>query len=351
MASILVNTQNAYEVVIDSNILSAFGKKVATLKKTCKVLVVSDDIVHSLYGDVIYTSLKGEGYNVFEYTFSHGEKSKNLHTYADILSFLAKNSFTRSDLVVALGGGVVGDLSGFVAASYMRGIDYIQVPTTLLAMIDSSVGGKTAVDLEEGKNLVGAFYQPILVYADTLALLSLPCSEYKNGMGEGVKYAVLDGGELLDIVMDGVKCSNNSSITRFVELCVDSKRRIVVEDEKESNLRRLLNLGHTFAHAIEKLSAYNTPHGVCVSYGLDIVSKIAKIHNKMSAKTYDTIQAMLEKYEFNWDERYSMKDMINEIKLDKKVENNYLNIVMPYEIGDCRIEKIDLSKLEEELNC
>lgn len=351
MEKLTVKVDKSYDILIGQDILGSIGHRAKDLNGLGKVLVVSDDIVHSLYGEVVYNSLKDAGYNVFEFTFNHGEKSKNLNTFSQIINFLAEQGFVRSDLIIALGGGVVGDISGFVAASYMRGIDYIQVPTTLLSMIDSSVGGKTAVDLEAGKNLVGAFYQPRLVLIDTNTLLTLPCIEYKNGMGEGIKYAVLEGGELKDLVLDGVKLSDTQSITRFVYLCVDSKRRIVEEDEKESNIRRLLNLGHTFAHAIEKLSLYEIPHGLCVAAGLDIIARISNAHSKLSDIDYMTILNILEKYELNNMNPYTIDQMIDIIKLDKKVESDNINFVMPYAFGDCRIEKVQLSKIKEFVKC
>lgn len=351
MEKLTVKVDKSYDILIGQDILGSIGHRAKDLNGLGKVLVVSDDIVNSLYRDVVYNSLKEAGYNVFEFTFNHGEKSKNLNTFTQIINFLAEQGFVRSDLIIALGGGVVGDISGFVAASYMRGIDYIQVPTTLLSMIDSSVGGKTAVDLEAGKNLVGAFYQPRLVLIDTNTLLTLPCIEYKNGMGEGIKYAVLEGGELKDLVLDGVKSSDTQSITRFVYLCVDSKRKIVEEDEKESNIRRLLNLGHTFAHAIEKLSLYEIPHGLCVAAGLDIIARISNAHLKLSDIDYMTILNILEKYELNNMNPYTIDQMIDIIKLDKKVESDNINFVIPYTFGDCRIEKVQLSKIKEFVKC
>lgn len=351
MEKLTVKVDKSYDILIGQGILASIGERAKEINGTGKVLVISDDTVHSIYGEQVYNSLKDAGYNVYEFTFNHGEKSKNLNTFSQIINFLAEQGFVRSDLIIALGGGVVGDISGFVAASYMRGIDYIQVPTTLLSMIDSSVGGKTAVDLEAGKNLVGAFYQPRLVLIDTNTLLTLPCIEYKNGMGEGIKYAVIEGGELKDLVLDGVKLSDTQSITRFVYLCVDSKRKIVEEDEKESNIRRLLNLGHTFAHAIEKLSLYEIPHGLCVAAGLDIIARISNAHSKLSDIDYMTILNILEKYELNNMNPYTIDQMIDIIKLDKKVESDNINFVIPYTFGDCRIEKVQLSKIKEFVKC
>ncbi len=347
MEIVKVHASKTYDIKIEKDLLYTVGEEISTIKPKCKVLVVSDDIVHDLYGKIVADSLITCGYNVFEYTFPHGEKSKNLTTYGNILNFLAESAFTRSDLVVALGGGVTGDMAGFAASTYMRGIDYVQVPTTLLSMIDSSVGGKTAVDLPSGKNLVGSFYQPIMVLIDTATLTTLPCTEYKNGMGEGIKYVVLDGGELIPIVEKGIRCSCANEIGKFIKLCVTSKANIVEKDEKESNLRRLLNLGHTFAHSIEKLSNYTIPHGVCVAEGLRIISDISHKQGKLNDLDYNKIINLLEKYEMPRITDYSMQDMINVMNVDKKVENGNINFVIPYAIGDCRIESIPLDKVND----
>ena len=217
-----VNASRNYDIEIARDTLIKVGDEIAAIKSKCNVCIISDDTVYGLYGEIVFKSLKDAGFNPCVYTFEHGEKSKNLNTYIKIQEYLASNNFKRSDLIVALGGGVVGDLAGFVTSTYMRGIDFVQVPTTLLAMIDSSVGGKTAIDLPNGKNLVGSFYQPIRVIIDLKTLDTLPCSEYKNGMGEGIKYAMLMNGELESIVTAGVTCSSN--IDKFVELCIRYKK-------------------------------------------------------------------------------------------------------------------------------
>ena len=338
-----VNASRSYDIEIGRNLLEKIGGDILAIKEKCNVCIVSDDIVSSLYGDVVFNSLKKAGFNVCVFTIPHGEKSKNIKSFSEILEYLASQNFKRNDLIVALGGGVVGDLAGFVAASYMRGIDFVQVPTTLLAMIDSSVGGKTAIDLPNGKNLVGAFYQPIKVIIDLKTLDSLPCTEYKNGMGEGIKYAMLMDNELESIVGEGVTCSSN--VDRFVELCIRYKKYIVEEDEKESNLRRLLNLGHTFAHAIEKLSGYEIPHGLAVAQGLKIISDISIKQGKLAPCAYEKLTMLLDRYDMHIEKEYSMKDMLDVIKLDKKAEGEYINVVMPYAFGDCRIEKLKIEDL------
>ena len=339
-----VHASKSYEIEIGRDLLSKIGDEVKKLKDNCSVCIISDDIVYSLYGDIVLKSLKDKGFNTYVFTFANGEKSKNLNTFAEIQTYLASQNFKRNDLIIALGGGVCGDMAGFVAATYMRGIDFIQVPTTLLAMIDSSVGGKTAVDLSNGKNLVGAFYQPIKVIIDLKTLDSLPCTEYKNGMGEGIKYAMLVGGELETLVTEGITCSSN--IDRFVELCIRYKKYIVEEDEKESNLRRLLNLGHTFAHAIEKLSDYEIPHGVAVARGLMIISDISKAEGKIADVAYSKLQTLLDRYDMKIDKDYSFEQMLEVIKVDKKAEGDSINVVMPYAFGDCRIEKKKFEELK-----
>ena len=338
-----VKASKSYDIEIGRNLLDKIGEDLLPLKPKCNVCIISDDIVYPLYGDIVFKSLQRAGYNACVFTFKHGEKSKNLNTFSEIQEYLASQNFKRNDLIVALGGGVTGDLAGFVASTYMRGIDFVQVPTTLLAMIDSSVGGKTAIDLPNGKNLVGTFYQPIKVIIDLKTLDTLPCTEYKNGMGEGIKYAMLMDNELESIVTNGVTCSTN--VDRFVELCIRYKKYIVEEDEKESNLRRLLNLGHTFAHAIEKLSGYTIPHGVAVAQGLKIISDISIKQGKLAQCAYDKLQTLLDRYDMHIDEDYSLEQMLEVIKLDKKAEGEYINVVMPYAFGDCRIEKIKIEDL------
>ena len=338
-----VNASRSYDIEIGRGLLEEIGKNILAIKDKCNVCIVSDDIVYSIYGEVVLNSLNKAGYNTSVFTIEHGEKSKNLNTFGEIHEYLASQNFKRNDLIVALGGGVVGDLAGFVASTYMRGIDFVQVPTSLLAMIDSSVGGKTAIDLPNGKNLVGSFYQPIKVIIDLKTLDTLPCTEYKNGMGEGIKYAMLMDNELESIVTDGVTCSSN--VDRFVELCIKYKKYIVEEDEKESNLRRLLNLGHTFAHAIEKLSDYTIPHGIAVAQGLKIISEISIKQGKLAPCAYDKLLMLLDRYDIHLNVDYTLKDMLEVIKLDKKAEADSINVVMPYAFGDCRIEKLKFEEL------
>ena len=256
-----VKTSTNYDVIIGKNILKDSGEIISSVLPKCKIALITDDIVDSLYADIVQTSLEKEGYQVEKFIFPNGEKSKNLFTFGEILNFLAENEFTRTDAVVALGGGVVGDMSGFAAATFLRGIKYVQIPTTLLAQIDSSVGGKTAIDLESGKNLVGAFCQPLVVICDVSIIDNLPLDTFIGGMGELAKYAVLD-----KKVFDELNKSN-FDMEKLIYLSIDYKRMIVEQDEFEGGKRRLLNLGHTPAHGIERLSEYKIPHGRAVASG------------------------------------------------------------------------------------
>ena len=267
-----INTKQKYQVLIGENLLERSGELIKNVVNPCKTLIVTDDTVNKLYFETVKNSLEEQGFRVLQFVFKHGEKSKNLANYSKIINYLAQNEFTRTDLIVALGGGVTGDLAGFVGSTYLRGINLVQIPTTLLAQIDSSVGGKTAVDLKWGKNLVGAFYQPKLVICAVDTLTSLPDQVFTCGMGEVAKYAVLDR-KVFNLIDNG-----NFELIDLVSLCVDYKRRIVEEDEFESGARKLLNLGHTPAHGIEKLSGYKISHGKAVAMGVKIILDASKKH-------------------------------------------------------------------------
>ena len=342
MITIDVKASRPYRVEIESGGLRKFGARISALHKLCRVLLVADDTVDGLYGDVVRESLEEAGFDVVRFVFRHGEQSKTLDTYQQILGSAARNRLRRSDLMVALGGGVTGDLTGFAAATYLRGVDYVQIPTTLLAAIDSSVGGKTGVDLPEGKNLVGAFHQPLGVFCDPDVFRTLPTEVLRDGIGESLKYAVLDGGVLLETLEQGDVCSE-----RFVALCVDSKRRIVERDEREGGLRRLLNLGHTYAHAIERCSGYRLTHGLCVARGLYEMIAWSERNGLISAPSTERIRAIYRRYDMPTDPVYDKKELIAAMATDKKTEGDEITLILPYEIGDCRPVRVPLGELEK----
>lgn len=343
MESIAVNVGRPYSVLVGEGLLSRIGELVSEVLKAKRLLIVTDDVVCPLYGGIVAESLANAGYEVEFFVVENGEKSKSASVYFDVLNYLADGGFTRTDGIIALGGGVVGDLAGFVSATYLRGIKFVQIPTTLLAQIDSSVGGKTAINLESGKNLVGAFWQPSLVVADVLTLNTLPQKEWENGLGELVKYACLISGEIYELLEQGIE----ENLVRIVELCVSYKRDVVEADERESGIRRLLNLGHTVAHGVEKLSSYTTSHGKAVAIGL---MAIAKAENKLGNLKDDELKKLInlyDKYDLCKDLPYAVEDICEIAKVDKKADGDYVHLVTMKGIGDCMVEKKALAELKE----
>ena len=336
-----VKASGEYDVIIGSGILPLVGKFVSEVSSPCKVMVVTDDNVSKLYLDTVVRSLEQSGFSVATTVFKNGENSKNITVYADILNKLAQSEFTRTDLILALGGGVVGDMAGFVAATFLRGIKYVQVPTTLLASVDSSVGGKTAIDLESGKNLVGAFCQPSVVVCDTLTLNSLPESVFRDGLGEIAKYAVLDP-KIYQLIKDG-----GYDVQTLIALSVDYKRRIVEEDEFESGNRKLLNLGHTIAHAIEKLSDFKITHGHAVAIGVGVILDLSFKHGFVDEKVYHDLKGVVNKLVGDCPCPFDIEEIASACLVDKKRTGDYIILVTFYGIGDCRFSKVKVAELLE----
>ena len=329
----------SYPVVTGHGIIAKVAE-IAELKKGACVAVITDDNVAPLHLDKLLSALPGDA---LHYVIPHGEKSKNWSLAGELLEKLAEDGMCRDGAVIALGGGVVGDLAGFVASVYMRGIDYVQVPTTLLAAIDSSVGGKTAVDLKAGKNLAGRIFPPKAVVCDIDLLSTLPKSEWKCGFGEAVKCAVLDGGEILDIMRAGV---DESNLERLIDLCVQSKRRIVEADENEKGERRLLNRGHTVGHAIETESALGFPHGVCVAMGIKVMARACVSAGYMPKEDYISLSALLQKYGFP-ECPYSVRAVAAHIAHDKKIADGKVNAVIIRGLGKCEVMPMTLKELED----
>lgn len=344
MQRIKIKASTNYEVVIGKDLLSKIGAEVEKVIAPCKVCIVTDNKVAARYLETVKKSMTEHGYLTYNYVLKSGEKSKSAENFIKIQNFLAENGFSRTDMLLALGGGVVGDLTGFCASTYMRGIRYVQAPTTLLAGIDSSVGGKTAIDLKSGKNLVGTFYQPSKVVFDIKTLDSLPEKEYLNGLGEGVKYAIMDGGEIYDLVKDGLSHDN---LEKFCALCVKSKKAVVEKDEKEGGYRKILNLGHTFAHAIEKLSDYTIPHGKCVAIGIKIIADISLKHGILSTADSILIEKLLKNNGLVSPSPYEKKEMIEVIKRDKKIKGDVITLVTIAKIGKCEFKDVKLENLKK----
>jgi 3-dehydroquinate synthase len=269
----------SYDVIIGRGLLGDVGELVRAAAPSAKLALCSDSNVNDLYGIHASAKLITAGYEVFPLTFQAGETSKNWQTAGEILEALAEEDIDRTDVIVALGGGVVGDLVGFTAATYLRGVRFVQIPTTLLAQVDSSVGGKTGVDLRAGKNLAGAFKQPVLVIADIDALTSLPEAEWRSGLAEIAKSAVIEGEEFMAWVeahAAALLARDPAAVEEAVRRCVTFKSNIVSTDEKEEGVRECLNYGHTLGHAIENVAGYGViPHGLAVAEGMRFAVRVA----------------------------------------------------------------------------
>ena len=277
------------------------------------------------------------------YVFEAGEGSKTPKTYFDILNFLAENRLSRTDIIVALGGGVVGDIAGFAAATYLRGICYIQIPTSLLAMVDSSVGGKTAIDLPVGKNLVGAFKQPSLVICDTSVLTTLPRSQFLDGCAEVIKYGILYSEELFSHLRSAVLGFNRESV---IARCVELKRDVVLEDEFDTGSRMKLNLGHTIGHSVEQCSHYAIPHGKAVAIGMAIVSRAAAKRNICAISTATEICELLEQFGLPVGSSFAAQELHAVSLSDKKRTGNIVNLIVPEKIGHCSIRPTHIDELK-----
>ncbi|MCQ2530234.1 MAG: 3-dehydroquinate synthase [Lachnospiraceae bacterium] len=289
MKTIRVNVEKEYSVNVGRGLLDEIGPLVREASGASKAAVISDATVFALYGDRVIASLADAGFTVCSFAFPAGEQSKNFQTLESVLNFLAKSGLQRGDVIIALGGGVVGDLAGFAASVYMRGIDYVQVPTTLLAMVDSSVGGKTAVDLEKGKNLAGAFWQPISVICDLDALETLPSEVFAEGLGEVIKTDAIAGLGFSEVLAGG---NIETRLEEIITACIEYKSKIVSEDELDKKgIRNVLNAGHTIGHCIEKASGYSIPHGKAVANGLLIEAAMAVKLRLCKESLLETLQA------------------------------------------------------------
>lgn len=344
MKTVEVDAAVRYNIVIDKGILPKSGDMIKEVTSAERVAVITDDTVDKLYSDVVMKSLSDAGFETFKFVFPHGEKSKNISTFSSILEFLAESGLTRTDALVALGGGVVGDVAGFAAASYLRGIDFIQIPTTLLACVDSSVGGKTAIDLKEGKNLAGAFYQPKLVIADFETLSTLTDGIFADGMAEVIKYGVIFDKAFFEFLRDNEAKDN---LEYVITRCVELKRDIVNADEKEKGVRALLNFGHTVGHAIEKCSGYKIPHGSAVAVGMVIISRAAYKCSFCDENYTDIIASLNKKYSLPVSTDFSSSELSSAAMADKKRTGDKIKLIIPETLGNCVIKSVPTSELEK----
>ncbi len=343
MRKVTVNASRIYDIVIDKGCLNRSGELIRAIKSPCRAAILSDSNVAPLYLERLERSLAASGFDSVSFVIEAGEESKSPENYLAFLSFLARSKITRTDCLIALGGGVVGDLCGFCAATYLRGIEFIQIPTTLLAMVDSSVGGKTAIDIPEGKNLVGAFYQPSLVICDHETLNTLSDKVFADGCAEVVKYGIINDRPLFDKLRSPIK----PQIEDIIENCVMDKRDVVDADERDTGVRQLLNLGHTAAHSIEILSNFGISHGSAVAIGTALITRAAVNMGLCPAKELEEIERMLSSYGLPIDCPYGAKELSDIALSDKKRSGGNITLIMPYGIGNSRLYKVQVDKLEE----
>ena len=341
---ISVKASRCYDIHIGEGLLDRVGEYISHLTLGKKIMIVSDDTVAALYLDRLKAALDNLGYECHSYVFPHGEESKCADTYLGILSALASAHFDRSDSIFALGGGVVGDISGFSAATYMRGIRYVQIPSTLLSAVDSSVGGKCAIDIKEGKNLVGAFWQPSAVICDVKLLDTLPKEYFSDGMAEVIKYAMIRSRSLADILAGG---KAKERIIDVIEECVRIKRDIVAVDERDTGLRAILNFGHTAAHAIEAESNFSISHGRAVGMGMLMICKGARKMGLCSEDTVATLRSMMEDYSLTLECPYPTEILLPYIKNDKKCKGDSVELVLPRSVGECELRKVAFEKIHD----
>lgn len=337
MQTVTVPLSTHYEVKIGAGLLSTLGAEAAALLHGRRAVIVSDSNVWPLYGTVCERSLESAGFCVDCFVFPAGEGSKSPETYLALTALLAQKGLGRKDCLIALGGGVTGDLCGFAAATYLRGIPYLQVPTTLLAMVDSSVGGKTAIDLPAGKNLLGAFYQPRLVLCDTDCLATLPPRVFSDGCGEVIKYAMLFDEEMFRCLeRDGLQFCTEAIIAR----CIALKRDIVTQDEFDTGSRVLLNFGHTLGHAIEQCTDYRLSHGSAVAIGMAVFTR-ATGNRTLAAR----LEALLHRFGLPTETQLPVQALVQQIMADKKRNGDRITLILPATVGCAELKTVPISQL------
>jgi 3-dehydroquinate synthase len=324
-------------------LLPEAGERIAAVCGGETAMLVTDDTVNALYGDILTRSLIEAGYRTERFVFPHGEQSKNMETYLSLQNALAEARLTRSDVVVALGGGVTGDMAGFAAATYLRGVPFVQIPTTLLAMVDSSIGGKTAINLTKGKNLVGAFYQPSVVLCDTGTLATLPDDVFQDGVAEMIKHGVIQSAELFELLKAPIVPQLEDIIARNITI----KRDIVALDERDTGVRQLLNFGHTIGHGVEKHSGYTVTHGKAVAIGMVIASRGAFRMGLCAENCHREIVEMTRRYQLPSRTDFPAEQLIDAAFSDKKRSGGSITLVLPERIGKCVLKSFPLAGLAE----
>ena len=336
------NTKPLYEIVVENS----FDKLPEELDKfeikDKKICIVTDSMVNGLYGDEVVNILTPYAKEVFIYAFSYGEENKNLDTVKEIYEFLIQNKMERKDMLLALGGGVVGDVTGFVAATYLRGIDVVQVPTTLLAQVDSSVGGKTGVDFDAYKNMVGAFKMPVLVYSNVSALKSLDDRQFYSGMAEVMKYGLIKNANFYEWILENMYEIHDRNPETLEDMVVKSctfKKIVVEKDPTEKGERALLNFGHTIGHAIEKAKNFELSHGECVALGSVAAAYISWKKDYISSEDYYEIRDMFVPFNLPISiENINPEEILQLTTSDKKMDGDNIKFILLKKVGKAIID-------------
>ncbi len=350
--------EREYPILIDSRLVDRIGSDLGRRQLGSRYIIIADEAVASIYGERVTAGLKEEDLEVDTLTFPPGEASKNLTTIGNLASQLAQAGADRKTCLIALGGGVTGDITGFAASIYMRGIPFIQVPTSLLAQVDSSVGGKTGVDTPEGKNLVGTFNQPRIVYIDPENLNTLPTLELLNGLAEIIKYGVIYDADFFDFLKQNLELILSlepQAMTEVIARCCQIKAEVVAADEKESDLRRILNYGHTLGHAMEAASGYLLSHGMAVALGMVAVNRIAVLKSLLSAEEAEEIKSLIDAFglpvELSRGSEFTRQEVKNYLKSDKKAIAGCPVFILPKGIGKVTInDDIEESLIDRALD-
>ncbi len=344
MIRIPVDMKPPYQVHIESGLLQRLGDEMARLMPPPRALaLIADDQVDRLYGQEAVQSLEQKGFRVARNAYAHGEANKNLRSWQCMLEFLSREHITRSDAVIALGGGITGDMAGFAAASYLRGIPLVHVPTSLLAMVDSCVGGKTAVNLPQGKNLAGAFHQPQAVFIDPSVLRTLPREAFLDGMAEAIKTAMIGDHPLFNLLAKG---SFEDRMEEVIAGCLAVKARLVAEDERDQKARQWLNLGHTFGHALESSSGYAISHGRAVAIGMGMAARLAERLGLCEKACVNSLTEALRANGLPVAIEHDPHALWEAILQDKKREGELLTLVLPQTVGKCIRYPIAMEELE-----
>lgn len=349
MKTMRVKTGEEYEILFERGVLHSCGQRIRAITAARRAAILTDSNVAGFYAADVRASLSRAGFETSLFVFPAGEESKTLTTISDMLCFLAEQSLTRGDIVVALGGGVTGDMAGFAAACYLRGIRFIQIPTSLLAQIDSSVGGKTGVDLPQGKNLCGAFHQPALVLIDPDTLRTLPPRFFADGMGEAVKYGCIKSLPLFERIE---RENPRDFLDDLIYECVDIKRRVVEADEKEKGERMLLNFGHTLGHALEKYHHFTgLTHGEAVGIGMVLIASAGERNGITEPGTSRRIAQVLRRQGLPQTDAAPLPALLRAAHADKKRASDGLNLILLKEIGSAFIQKVPEQDLPAFFGC